>query len=164
MEILKFSDFINEKWSIDTPVKNRIAAGVVVIYNNKILLIHPTNSSWQKSTCGIPKGKLDPGENPMDGALRELEEETGIILSPSQLDPEQHRLDFYNHKNKVDGHLLYFICIIDDLSEIGLSSEILPKSQLQEEEVDWGKFVSWDEAYAITARSQLIILDRHLSK
>jgi 8-oxo-dGTP pyrophosphatase MutT (NUDIX family) len=164
MEILKFNDFINERWGEDTLPEHRIAAGVAVIYNNKILLVHPTNSSWKKSTCGIPKGKLELGEDPLTGALRELAEETGIIISPTQLDPEPNRVDFYNKKNEIDGHLIYFVCEVSDLSEVGLESERLPKSQLQLEEVDWGKFVPVFEAYPIMTRSQLIILDRHLSK
>lgn len=161
--MLNFNDFLNERWGEDVQIKDRRAAGVALIWNNKILLIHPTNSSWKKSTCGIPKGKLEPGEDPFAGALRELEEETGIILDSSQINPEPHKVDFYNRKNEVDGHLIYFVCEIMDLSEIGLESDRLPKNQLQLEEVDWGKFVSAEEAYPIISRSQMIILDRHLS-
>lgn len=160
--MLNFNDFLNERWGEDVQIKDRRAAGVAVIWSNKILLIHPTNSSWKKSTCGIPKGKLEPGEDPIAGALRELEEETGIRLDSSQLDPEMHKVDFYNRKNEVDGHLIYFVCEVSDLSEIGLASDRLSKSQLQLEEVDWGKFVSAEEAYPIITRNQMIILDRHL--
>jgi len=161
--MLTFDDFLNERWGEEVPLSNRRAAGVAIIWNNKILLIHPTNSSWKKSTCGIPKGKLEPGEDPLTGALRELEEETGVRLSPDQLDSESHSVDFYNRKNEVDGALIYFICEISDLSEIGLTSDRLPKNQLQLEEVDWGKFVSAEEAYPIINRNQIIILDRHLT-
>ena len=160
MAVLNFSDFVNEGARAN---HKRMAAGVAIIYDNKILLIHPTNSSWKKSTCGIPKGGLEPGEDPFEAALREVQEETGILLSPDQVDKEPHRLDFYNHKNEISGHMIYFVCLIQDLSEIGLSSERVPKSQLQLEEVDWGKFVSPQEAYPIVSREQLIILDRHLS-
>jgi 8-oxo-dGTP pyrophosphatase MutT (NUDIX family) len=161
--MLNFNDFVNERWGIDVPVENRRAAGIALIYDNKILLLHPTNSSWKKSTCGIPKGKLEQDEDPFDGALRELEEETSIRLDPQQVDPNPHRVDFYNKKNEADGFLIYYVCRISDLSEIGLSSERLSKSQLQLEEVDWGKFVSAEEAYPIISRSQMIILDRHLT-
>ena len=161
--MLNFNDFLNERWSEGIQQENRRAAGIVLIWDNKILLIHPTNSSWKKSTCGIPKGKLELGEDSLSGALRELEEETGIVLNISQINPEPHKVDFYNRKNEVDGHLIYFVCEIMDLSEIGLDSDRLPKSQLQLEEVDWGKFVSADEAYPIISRNQMIILDRHIS-
>ena len=158
---MKFNDFINET-NNDSAV-HRITAGVAIIYDNRILLIHPTGASWQRGTCGIPKGRLEAGEDPIEGAIRELREETGITISSDQLDPEPNRVDFYQG-NKISGHLVYFICKINSLDEIGLESDRLTKSQLQLEEVDWGKFVTAEEAYPITSRGQLIILDRHLSK
>ena len=164
MGILKFNEFVNERWAIDTPLEHRIAAGVAIIYDNKILLVHPTNASWKKPTLGIPKGKLDNySEDPIDAALRELEEETSIVLLPEQLDSEPNEVIFYKN-GKLDGKLIYFTCFISDLSEIGLSSERLPKSSLQAEEVDWGGFLSADDAYPKMSNGQLIILDRHLEK
>lgn len=162
--MLNFNDFVNERWAIDMPEEHRVAAGVAIIWDNKILLVHPTNASWRKPTLGIPKGKLDrPDEEPILAALRELEEETSIVLSPDQLDPESHQVIFYKN-GKPDGRLIYFVCNIEDLSEIGLDSERLPKSTLQEEEVDWAGFLSADDAYPKISTSQLIILDRHLTK
>lgn len=160
--MLSFADFINEDWTQTHSLEERIAVGVAIIWQNKILLVHPTGSTWQRGTCGIPKGKLEAGEDLMSGAIRELAEETGITISPDQLDPEQHKVIFYRG-NKVNGQLVYFECQISDLSEIGLDSDRLSKSQLQLEEVDWAKFVSAEDAYPITSRSQLIILDRHLT-
>jgi 8-oxo-dGTP pyrophosphatase MutT (NUDIX family) len=158
MEILKFNDFITEDKS---NAENRIAVGVAIIWNNKILLVHPTNSTWQRGTCGIPKGQLEPGEEPLIGALRELKEETNISLTPSQLDPEIQTVIFYRN-GKPNGKLLYFVCNISSLFEIGLSSPKLSNFDLQLEEVDWAKFVTPEEAYPLMSRSQLIILDRHL--
>ena len=163
MGMLNFNDFVNERWAIDMPEEHRVAAGVAIIWDNKILLVHPTNASWRKPTLGIPKGKLDrPDEEPILAALRELEEETSIVLSQDQLDPESHQVIFYKN-GKPDGRLIYFVCNIEDLSEIGLDSERLPKSTLQEEEVDWAGSLSADDAYPKISTSQLIILDRHLT-
>ena len=91
-------------------------------------------------------------------ALRELKEETGIVLDPKLLDP--HPREVSSSGGKL---LIYYLCVIDRLDQINLDSERLPKSQLQAEEIDWAKFVSPEEAYPITSRSQLIILDRHLT-
>ena len=50
------------------------AGGVVVRSDGRIAVIHrPRYDDWS-----LPKGKLDPGETFEDGALREVEEETGI--------------------------------------------------------------------------------------
>jgi ADP-ribose pyrophosphatase YjhB (NUDIX family) len=156
MTISNFSEFINERED------NVTLVGVAIIYQNKLLIVHPTNSSWHKSTCGIPKGHLEPGEELIDGALRELMEETGIQLSKDQLDRNIETIDLFHNRNK-SGQLVYFVCTISDLAEIGLSNMRVPKSQLQLSEVDWAGFVSANEAYPKMTRSQLIILDRHLT-
>jgi 8-oxo-dGTP pyrophosphatase MutT (NUDIX family) len=51
----------------------------IYLYDNtseKILICHATNASWK--TWSIPKGIKDEGEEELDAAIRELEEETGI--------------------------------------------------------------------------------------
>lgn len=60
--------------------KKSISAGVVITNGEQILLGHVTNAKhWD-----IPKGGLDPGESAMDGAIRELREETGLVAEPHQ--------------------------------------------------------------------------------
>jgi 8-oxo-dGTP diphosphatase len=50
------------------------AGGVVIRDDGRIAVVHrPRYDDWS-----LPKGKLDPGESFEDGALREVEEETGI--------------------------------------------------------------------------------------
>jgi 8-oxo-dGTP diphosphatase len=50
------------------------AGGLVVRSDGRIAVIHrPRYDDWS-----LPKGKLDPGETFEDGALREVEEETGV--------------------------------------------------------------------------------------
>lgn len=155
IEMLNFNEFLLERKSTG------YAAGVTLIYQNKILLVHPTGSSWKRGTCGIPKGGMESHEEPIDTAIRELFEETGITISLDQLDPVQYVVDIIGRHGA--WQLVYFLCKIEELEEIGLTSEKIPSSQLQLEEVDWAKFVSPEEAYPIMTRSQLIILDRHLS-
>ena len=178
MRLMKFEDFVNERWAIDTPIHHRIAAGVAIIYDNKILLVRPSvsieklNDLDQKEATqliesqklGIPKGKLDShDEDPMEAALRELEEETSIRLTSDMLD--QHPLDVHFYKNgKFDGRLIYFLCEISDLNEIGLTSLEIPSQNLQAEEVNWGGFLSAEEAYPLMSPGQMLILDRHLNK
>ncbi len=159
-----FSQFINEAWKdVDASLENK-TVGIAIVYDNKILLVHPTNASWQKSTLGIPKGKLEPNEDILTGAIRELKEETGIVLNPAMLSTSQpYVADTYDKLGNVKKQLIYFIYEIASLSEIGLDKETIPKSQLQIEEVDWAGFMGPSGAYPKIARNQLIILDRHLN-
>jgi len=152
--IESFEKFINESQHSQFG-----AAGLAIVYGTKVLLVHPTNSSWQKRTLGIPKGGLEPGESELAAAIRETYEETGILIKPEQVEPACNSVNIYR-KEKLTGILYYHICRINDLSEIGLTSERVPTSQLQLSEVDWAGFIEIEEAYEKIAYSQLIILDR----
>lgn len=47
----------------------------------EVLLVHPGGPFFARKDAGawsIPKGQLDDGEQPMEAALREFEEETGL--------------------------------------------------------------------------------------
>lgn len=154
MKIKQFSEFLNEA---NSP---RDAVGVAVLYRSKILLVHPANGSWVRPIMGIPKGGIEPGEDLLEAALRELKEETGITVSPAQLDPTVQTVEVFNNQSKYQHSIHYFICQIQDLSEIGLESISVPKDQLQKEEVDWAGFIDIKDAYHKVARAQLIILDR----
>ena len=65
----------------------RAAGGVVWRTNGTgldVVLVHrPRYDDWS-----LPKGKLDPGEHPLAGALREVHEETGVRAVPQLRLPE----------------------------------------------------------------------------
>ncbi len=57
-----------------------LAAGGVVLRDGKVALVHrPAYDDWT-----LPKGKLEPGEDLLEAALREVAEETGLrcLLGP----------------------------------------------------------------------------------
>jgi predicted NUDIX family NTP pyrophosphohydrolase len=50
----------------------------------EIFLVHPGGPFWTKKDLGawsIPKGEIDADESPLEAALREFEEETGVPVS-----------------------------------------------------------------------------------
>jgi hypothetical protein len=53
----------------------------------------------------------------------------------------------------------WFIVKIDDLSSIGLSGLVVPKRQLQLDEVDWAGFVNLAEARKRVMQSQVTVID-----
>ena len=66
----------------------RISAGLLLYRCNaarlEVLLVHPGGPFWQKRDQGawsIPKGEVEPGEDTMAAAYRELHEETGFVVT-----------------------------------------------------------------------------------
>ena len=62
-------------------------AGILIQYKNEYMLCQRESGKWS-----IPKGHLKEGEEVLDGALRELKEETQITLLPDY--------DLYTLRNK----------------------------------------------------------------
>ncbi len=77
VDALGRADNVTGGGSIDDDSVLSAAGGVVVRRQGGewvVALVHrPKYDDWT-----IPKGKLDPGEGDVDGALREVEEETGL--------------------------------------------------------------------------------------
>lgn len=51
----------------------QIAGGIIVNPERKIAVVNQFGNSWS-----LPKGHIEDGETPLEAALREIEEETGI--------------------------------------------------------------------------------------
>lgn len=64
-------------------------AGVIIINDrNEILLMERVKPNAHY--YGVPGGRLEPGETPEQAAIRELHEETGLIITLGQLFLQVH--------------------------------------------------------------------------
>jgi len=55
----------------------------------RVLLCHPGGPYWENThlhSWGIPKGELDPKENVLSAAIRELKEETNLEIDRSNIE------------------------------------------------------------------------------
>src|SRR5436190_7752588 len=51
----------------------------------EVLIIHPGGPFWKNKDLGawsVPKGEIEPGHEPLQTAVRELEEEIGLNVPP----------------------------------------------------------------------------------
>lgn len=81
------------------------AAVVLVVHDERALVLRrrPDDRSFASMWC-LPGGRLEPGEAPHDAAVREIEEETGLVirleesLGPRAIHLVERRLIFHIHR------------------------------------------------------------------
>lgn len=94
-----------------------VSAGVVVTDGNSLLLCHVTGAKhWD-----LPKGKIDLGEEPITAAVRELREETGLIVDPVSLvdlgrfaykkNKDLHLCSTWSRSYLIRGHWIASACL-----------------------------------------------------
>ena len=128
--------------------KMKKSAGIIIVLNkDKVLLCHPSNSPWF-GTYSFPKGGLEEGESTLEAAIRELREETSVIVNKSQISNLDNPIvvTYENKKGTKYKTITLYTVYINDISEINLDSEVIPKERLQIEEIDWAGFVDKREA------------------
>jgi predicted NUDIX family NTP pyrophosphohydrolase len=67
----------------------KLSCGLVMVDSRlRVLLVHPGGPFYKRRDAGIwsiPKGLSEPGEAPLDAALREFREELGFDPGPKEL-------------------------------------------------------------------------------
>lgn len=114
----------------------------------QVLLAHPGGPLWRNKDEGawtIPKGEVQPGEDALDAAIREFEEETGCRPSPPYIP-----LGVIRQKSGKRVHAWAFEgdCDPAQVRSNVFSMEWPPKSGKQQQfpEIDRAEFFSMDEA------------------
>lgn len=115
------------------------SAGLVILYDNKILLAHPKGQKWF-GTYSIPKGCIEDGEDKITAALRETKEEIGVEFIADQIDPTTEGYITYTNTNgEIYKKVYFYIITLNEPLQID-------KNKLQKDEIDWAGFLTKEEA------------------
>jgi len=88
----------NGKTSKREIIKHPGAVAVIAITDDrKIVMVEQYRKAMERSLVEIPAGKLEPGEEPLKTAKRELEEETGYVCERME-----HVISFYTSPGFAD--------------------------------------------------------------
>ena len=128
----------------------------------EVLLVHPGGPYWRRRDVGawsIPKGEIEPGEDPLQAAQREFEEELG-----SPINGEFVKL---NPIRQASGKWVHAWALEADFDTTSFkpgtfSMEWPPKSSRRQEfpEVDRAEWFTLDDARRKINPAQIALLDQ----
>lgn len=91
-----------------------------IVKDGKILLQRKSIGKFGEGKWNGPGGKLDPEESPMQGVIREVKEETGLLI----LEPElRGEIDFYFGEKKKPDWTTYIFLVTQFTGEINPNEE-----------------------------------------
>ena len=96
----------------ETFTKTRTGCRAVILREGKILLSHETGTGWWL----VPGGGLEQGETPEECCIREVEEETGLLVKPLR-----QFLTLYEYYEEYRYISHYFICEITGQGQMHLT-------------------------------------------
>ena len=131
----------------DTYTKTRDGSRAIIIRDDKILLSHETVSGWWL----IPGGGMEAGETPEECVVREVEEETGMIVQTKEQFLVLH--EYYEEYRYTS---YYFVCEVTGESHMNLTEEekrrgLIPEWIPLKEAID---IFSKHESYADTSEEK----------
>lgn len=134
----------------------RLSCGIV-IFNpaRELLLCHVTGQRhWD-----LPKGGIDAGETPLDAALRETREETGLRVDSARLVD----LGLFEYTPKKDLHLFTLLMERVDVSSLRCESHFIDRSSgRQVPEMDAFGWFAFDRVAALCTAKMAAVLDREV--
>jgi predicted NUDIX family NTP pyrophosphohydrolase len=122
----------------------------ILIYKKKngniqIFLVHPGGPFWKNkdlNSWSIPKGEIENEEDLKDTAIREFEEETGIVLT----NKDKENI-FYLGEVKNKNKIVYVFALEKDLGdEVKVKSNLVKTKFGEFPEVDKGQYFNLEEA------------------
>lgn len=113
---------------------------VVLTKDGNTVLVRQFRKAVEQSILEIPAGKIDPGEDALAAAVRELEEEVGYLSGDVR-----HVMDFYSSPGFCNEKLSLYLA---------------ENVTLGEQRLDEGEFIElvtlpWEEAVALAMRGEL---------
>jgi len=135
----------------------KITCGVFIFDKNGLLLIaHPTGFPFNKNLWSIPKGEPDSEETPEVAALREVVEETSLVLDPTKIKYVGCNV-YKSGKKKI---YAYSIQLEEDSKTLTTRCDscFINKEGIETFEIDAFQWVSPDVAETLLHEAQVVLL------
>lgn len=127
------------------------SAGVIITDGINLLICHVTGTvRWD-----LPKGGVDEGETDIEAAVRELREETSLIVEPTQLVPLG---TFSYNKRKNLSLFLYKVDTMPDPQSLYCKSTFISSKGYTRMEMDGYVNAKWSEIHTWVTSDMLAVL------
>jgi len=158
---MRFNEYLTEGAKVDniekSPIESHKLSGVVLIYNNKILLVRPKKFKRKMRKWSIPKGHIERKMSKMQTALKELQEESRVKLKKRHLkQSEKFTLNYIKAGANKD-LTCYVVNISKEEMNVRLFNDMILGNFLKGETVEAG-FFSKEDAMTIIEKHQLELL------
>ncbi len=132
----------------------------------EVLLVHPGGPFWQKKDIGswsVPKGEYEKGEDPLEAAKREFEEETGVAPRGDFISLEEVK---QSSGKVIAVWALEGNCSAEQVRSNTFQMEWPPRSgKLQEfPEVDRAGWFSLEEARDRISKGQVSFIEKFINR
>lgn len=150
--IISYDEYILE-YSTDVEV----LSGVLILIENKVLLVKPKKFKGIEHKWSIPKGRLLNNLSKKENAIKELKEETGIDLDINKL---KNKIKIYYKKsNQLKELVIYIVKMnVDELNVDMNNSWEITKDSYNKKEIYKAKFFTKKKAIKKLEIGQLPIL------
>lgn len=149
--MMRFHEYIKED------VESHNLSGVILIYNNKILLVRPKKFKNKMKKWSIPKGHIENKVGKIDTALKELKEESRIKLKKKHLKNSPKVIIEYFKSGDHKRMTCYIVRIEKEDMNVQLFNDMILGNFLKGETVEAGFFTK-EDAEKIIEKHQLDLL------
>ncbi len=149
--MMRFHEYIKEA------VESHNLSGVILIYNNKILLVRPKKFKNKMKKWSIPKGHIEKKVGKIETALRELKEESRIKLKKKHLKKSPKVIIEYVKSGDLKKMTCYIVRIEKEDMNVQLFNDMILGNFLKGETVEAGFFTK-EDAEKIIEKHQLDLL------
>ena len=129
------------------PRRSRSAARVIITDGHSVLLLADTDPGLPGTRWWVtPGGGIDPGETPLAAAVREVEEETGLVVTGDHLSgPVATRMVVHGYSDQVLSQTEVFFLLLVPEPFVPDASGLTPDEQITLDGWAWHRLDGLDD-------------------
>jgi 8-oxo-dGTP pyrophosphatase MutT (NUDIX family) len=151
--VKNYQEFLNEK-------KAHFLSGIVLILENKILLVNPKKYKDAPHKWSIPKGHTEMDYTSLESALKELQEEANIDLPETKfINCKQGVVNYMRNTGREKNLEFYILKINRSVLPFKLYNDMILRFYLNKGEIHEAGFFSKTDAMELIESEQKSILN-----